>query len=392
MIDLAIAQAVDVIIMSGDVVDRDNRYYEASGALQAGFKRLETAGIDVFIVTGNHDFDVLPQVLRNHPFPRVKLLGAEGRWEVARYERGGEILQWVGWSFPRQWVMSNPLINFPAGMLDPNYLSIGLLHADVDKLDSSYAPVPLLDLQRSAVNVWMLGHIHKPSVYSGDKIIRYPGSPQALSAKESGSHGALLLTVEGGRVARIEEVGFSNCRFEHLAIDVSTVDAEDRFRGLVENGLSEDANGRLTELGGVAYLVYDLTFLGRNNRGRQIEGWAVPLSSDYELTLSTGTGVYVRDISLAIGPVVDHLATLANERSPAGVLAEAILALRNGSSTPFLDRIAAQWEEQFLTITNSAAFQPLRLEFQRHGNPRTFRTYIEEECNRLLTELLYPSN
>jgi len=213
MIDLAIARAVDVIVMSGDVIDRDNRYYEASGALQAGFKRLETAGIDVFMVAGNHDFDVLPQILRNHPFQRVKLLGSDGRWEVVRYERSGEILQWVGWSFPRQWVTINPLINFPAGILDPNYLSIGLLHAEVDKPDSSYAPVPLLDLQRSTVNVWVLGHIHKPSTYSGDKIIRYPGSPQALSAREPGSHGALLLTVEGGRVARIEEVGFLELPF-----------------------------------------------------------------------------------------------------------------------------------------------------------------------------------
>lgn len=391
IVDFAIDRAVDVVLLAGDTVDRNNRYFEASGALQEGFGRLCAVGIDVLLVTGNHDFDVLPQVLRNHPFSGVRLLGADGRWEVVRYERGGEILQCVGWSYPRQYVLTNPLSGLENAGVDPNYLSIGLLHSDVDKLDSRYGPVSLLDLQQSSVQSWILGHVHKPIVYSGDKLIRYPGSPQALSAKETGRHGALLLTVEGRRI-EMEVVGFSNCRFEQLEIDVSDVDAEEQFRRLAETSFSDDANARLAELDGMVYLVYDVVLAGRNNRGREIGEWARALPSGFSLQLSTGTEVRIRDIELAIRPAVENLEALARERSPVGVLAEAIIAIRNGSSTPFLDRVASQWQEQFRSLTNSAAFQPLQVSFQRDGNRRTFQTYIEEECSRLLAELLYPSN
>lgn len=392
MVDFAIDRGVDMMLLAGDVVDQNNRYFEASGALQEGFRRLGEAGIDVFVVTGNHDFDVLPQILRNHPFPRVRQLGADGRWEAVRYERSGEALQLVGWSYPRREVLVNPLLGLAEGVVNGDYLSVGLLHADVDKLDSRYGPVALNDLQRSPVNVWILGHIHKPIVYSGDKFIRYPGSPQALSAKETGSHGALLLTVDGGRIAGAENLVFSNCRFERLEIEVTDVDTEERFRGLMETAISADANPHLSELDGVVYLVYDVLLTGRNNLGREIAGWAEPLAASSELLLACGARVRVRNVALAIRPPVGDLEGLARERSPAGVLAEAILAIRSGSSTAFLDQVAARWLEQFQSLTNSTAFQPLQEDFRRYGNPRNFRTYIEEECNRLLAELLYPVN
>jgi DNA repair exonuclease SbcCD nuclease subunit len=392
MVDFAITETVDVLLLAGDVVDRDNRYYEASGSLQEGFGRLEEKGIEVFLVTGNHDYDVLPQILRNHPYENVHLLGANGRWDVQRVERHGDILQVIGWSFPQQYVQVDPLSGMAGLPTDPNYFRLGMIHCDVDQPYSRYAPVALANLENAEIDAWVLGHIHKPTVYHGDKFIRYPGSPQALSAKEQGGHGGIVFTVAGKRVEDIQEVLFSNCRFERLDVDVSGVDTLETFRGQMETALSTHANDRLSEMEGMVFLVYDLRLTGQNSKGAEIEKWFSQVKDNNDLVLSTGTRVLIRELSTSIRPVVENLERLATERSPAGVLAETLLALRSGQSTPFLEQLTKDWEAQMIAVTNSAGFQPLQEGFRRSGNPRTAKEFIEEECNRLLSELLFPAN
>ena len=60
MVEWCIHHNTDVMLLAGDIVDRDNRFFEAIGPLQAGFEKLERAGVSVFIITGNHDHDVFP--------------------------------------------------------------------------------------------------------------------------------------------------------------------------------------------------------------------------------------------------------------------------------------------------------------------------------------------
>lgn len=38
IVDYAIAHGVDVVALSGDIVDRDNRYFEAIGPFQRGLR------------------------------------------------------------------------------------------------------------------------------------------------------------------------------------------------------------------------------------------------------------------------------------------------------------------------------------------------------------------
>ncbi|MEF8866370.1 MAG: metallophosphoesterase, partial [Salinibacter sp.] len=60
-VSYAIQQAVDGVVLTGDVVDAQNKRYEALGPLQRGLRRLGDAGIPVVAVAGNHDFDALPR-------------------------------------------------------------------------------------------------------------------------------------------------------------------------------------------------------------------------------------------------------------------------------------------------------------------------------------------
>src|SRR5690625_7078630 len=71
IVSRAIESSIDIVALTGDVVDRDNRYFEAIGPLQEGFEKLENAGIQVVVIAGNHDFDVLPELLVDRKSTRL---------------------------------------------------------------------------------------------------------------------------------------------------------------------------------------------------------------------------------------------------------------------------------------------------------------------------------
>lgn len=58
----AVTQGVDAVVVAGDLVDQENRYAEAFGAVESVATRLAEAGIPLIAVAGNHDADVLPDL------------------------------------------------------------------------------------------------------------------------------------------------------------------------------------------------------------------------------------------------------------------------------------------------------------------------------------------
>ncbi|BBP88219.1 hypothetical protein BsIDN1_18370 [Bacillus safensis] len=54
--DLAVARAVDFVLLSGDLFDESNRSLKAQLFLRNQFVRLQTHGIEVFIIYGNRSF------------------------------------------------------------------------------------------------------------------------------------------------------------------------------------------------------------------------------------------------------------------------------------------------------------------------------------------------
>src|SRR5690606_39443660 len=107
-------------------------------------------------------YDVLPKLARSFPAEQFRLLGVHGLWERHTiYKDGSAVLHIDGWSFPQQYVRQDPLAGYrpePAGGVPV----IGLLHCDLDRPQSPYAPVSAADLLRRPVAFWLLGHIHVP--------------------------------------------------------------------------------------------------------------------------------------------------------------------------------------------------------------------------------------
>ena len=133
----AVDEGVKAVLLAGDVVDRDDDFFEAYRALESGVNTLAEADIDVIGVAGNHDVKVLPRLVRH--IARFRLLGEGGRWEPCRIEADRESVTLWGWSFPQARVLSSPL---EGHSLDPTPgINLGLLHCDRDAgPDSPYAP------------------------------------------------------------------------------------------------------------------------------------------------------------------------------------------------------------------------------------------------------------
>ncbi len=329
IVDYAINNKVDVLVLTGDIVDQDNRYFEAIGPLQSGFEKLKQSDISVYMVAGNHDFDVLPQLIDSERYDNVHLLGANGIWGMKIFSKNGEKIQFVGWSFPNRHISEDPLLKFNMSEIDSNITTIGLVHGDVDVPDSKYAPIDFNNFLVTPVHVWVLGHIHKPQrLKKSEPIVYYPGSPHALSSKEQGVHGPILLTIQSQEDIQIEQIPLSPVRYESLSIDITDKTDEESIRDTVTSKLFEDAQSKIMELETVSFLIYDVILKGHHSKIVDLEIWVSPIVDDYDQEIDkTETRLLVRKILIDVQPKVENMEELAQESSPVGILARTIIAL-----------------------------------------------------------------
>lgn len=390
IVDWSIKNEVNILVLTGDIVDHDNRYFEAIGPIQSGFKKLNNAGISVYMVLGNHDYDVLPQIVGTGEYDNVHLLGFNGKWEVKIFSGNGEQVQFVGWSFPNQFETKDPLLTFGELPLDPNLTTIGLLHGDVNNPESKYAPISFDNFLNESVSTWILGHIHKPQVlHDSDPYICYPGSPHALSSKEYGIHGPILLTIEKRDEINIDRIPLSPVRYEGISIDITNTTDEQSLRDIVTSGLLSDANTKIAELENVSFLIYDVTLEGEHTNLKDLETWISPIITDYDQEIETETRISVRKVVVNARPKLENIEELAKQSSPAGVLAKTILAIQNEETTAFLDDLLEKWKLSHENINTAGTYQPLREAEKLNDNPDLkAKQYILHECNRLLGKLI----
>jgi len=327
IVDLAVEEGVDIVALAGDIVDEENRFFEAFGALDEGVRRLAAGGIDVVAVAGNHDHDVFSRLARAlGEEERFHFLGAGGRWEEVVIRReGGEAVAFHGWSFPTRHYTGDPmaLYDLPRG----EHPVVGLLHADLDQAASLYAPVSRRELGATRASLWCLGHVHRPMKDSEAGVpILYPGSPQALDPTETGVHGPWLVCLEGGAVAGLEQVPLSPVRYERVALDLKGVDPAEDLQALAGREIRAALEAAVEEGGGhLRYLSCRLEVGGRT----PLHGSLGALFEKVEETsIPLGGAVAVVDGPPAIRtvPALD-MEDLARGRHPGGALARLLLEI-----------------------------------------------------------------
>ncbi len=357
----SIGNSVNAVMLSGDIIDRDNRFFEAVGPLHNGFELLRDANIPVFLVCGNHDYDVLPQIVNTGKFPNVHILGGEGEWEVKKYIFPDGTVQFIGWSFPAQFVSGDPFDNFSiTSLISPELPSIGLLHTQIDAASSPYAPVSTSRLTSSVVNTWVLGHIHKPCDLDGDlKKYYYPGSPLSLSSKEPGEHGPLLFEIENNTIKKPERVLLSPLRFEQLSVDVTGADSHLILRERIINTLKIKGESILKSHPELKNIIVDLIIEGEHNSPDTVQKWCSGIEESLALNIGYSLQLNVRSIDFLLHIPMDQLIQLSGQNTPLGVLANIISLIEQGNENETINSMVKEWISDYNTILSSATFSPL---------------------------------
>ena len=338
---VALEARVQAVALAGDVVEKEDDFFEAYRELARGIKALTEAGIDVLGVAGNHDVKVLPRLAAE--IPEFRLLGKGGLWEPWTLENGAEAVTLWGWSFPQTRVQQSPLPNAPFER-QPG-LNLGLLHCDRDAGASPYAPVTSAELERAGLDGWLLGHIHKPDELAAPSPNGYLGSLTGLSRRESGVRGPWLITVEHGALSEVTQLPLATLRWERLEVDLEGIaEPADAKSQLIASLREFDEDFTVPSLAPEA-VALDLRFTGRTRFG----GAAVEeLSQEDCDAIYTGTGnrhYFIESLSAHTRPEIE-LAQLAERSDPPGLLAQRLLWLQQPEGQPDRDRLVALAKER----------------------------------------------
>lgn len=386
--DRALAEKVDAVLLAGDLVDRDNRYFESYGPLESGFRRLAEGGIDIVAVAGNHDYDTLPRLFRSLARDpglesRLHFLGAEGCWESLDLTReDGEVLRVLGWSFPAEHVRRSP---FADRAPDPSTdaVTIGLLHADLDQPRSPYAPLSASDLEGRPEALWVLGHIHsgrwieKP----GCPPVLYAGSPQPLDPAETGEHSVALVTLDGSSCIGIERCLLATVRYDTVSVDVTGADDGEMLEEGILGALRAHADGLDAAAGSLRHLCCRVRLEGSTPLHGTLEDRLGGLLDDLHRPVGR-LEVHVEKVDCDTRPAL-VLEDLARSLDAPGVLARLLLSLEGRAEYPGADALVKECIERLQRVYRARPYQLLRSRSSSgvlSGNPRE-----EGEAARLET-------
>jgi exonuclease SbcD len=257
VVQLCIDRDVDFLVLAGDLYNSAEHSLRAELAFQRAMRRLADAGIEAFVVRGNHDPAdgwtaglELPDSTYIFPADRVE------RREVAR---DGELICAIyGRSFPTRHVTENLALEFSREDGDP--LAIAVLHANVGQREGwdNYAPCTVDDLRAAGMDYWALGHVHLAGRVSDNPPAMYPGSTQGLDPTEEGPRGCYVVHLDE-RGASEEFVETASIRWRTLEIDTSELQGLDDLRSALEKACAE-----VRESGGGRQTIVRLGLTGRS--------------------------------------------------------------------------------------------------------------------------------
>lgn len=387
VVDQAIERAVDAVLLAGDVADESNKHFEAFGVLERMLHRLADAGVLVFLVTGDHDYDVLGSIVDAVNSPFVRLLGRGQRWETATLDKRGEdALRVVGWSYAGPHVHESPLDDFPN--LDDSLPSIALLHGDLERAVSPHAPVSLDAVQATGATAWVLGHGHAPRAeHHGRQLVLVPGTPQPLDASESGPHGAWIVEIGADGDATATALPIATVRYDSVSVDLEGAATATSVRERIAQALRLYAEGVREASPSVRRAVVEVTLKGQTLAYRSVDGIATELVEVGD-TQTAGLAVVVERVDDQVRPALD-LERLAEGSGPVATLAALALRLAAGTPSPGDLALIRQGVEALHQARRARVFEPLA----RHGRldpdlEKEAVVRLRRQTYRLLDEIL----
>ena len=233
VVDLALERRADALTIGGDLYEADRAGPQTARFV---FAQLARFGGPVFVAPGNHDpYSARSLYARDDRPPNVRVF-AEPRWTA--YQLAPDVTLYGFGHAPAE-----PGRPFANARFERPGVRIALVHgSDEDRCPPgkrATAPFTLAEIVASGATCALTGHYHGGSVIAdaAGPRLAYPGSPEPIKFGERGAHGALVMTVEHGRVA-FEAVQLARTRLVDLDVPLDDAASEHAVLATLERALA----------------------------------------------------------------------------------------------------------------------------------------------------------
>ncbi|EAC5439376.1 exonuclease SbcCD subunit D [Listeria monocytogenes] len=213
---VAIKEAVDFVLIAGDIYDSEDQSVRAQARFAKEMKRLEAANIPVFMIHGNHDF--IEKHKEKLALPSNVHVFSEQVEVMSHKTATGVSVNIYGFSYNERHIRSSRVGEYKIqGDAD---FHIALLHgSEVSSSEEHdvYAPFRVQEISKKGFDYWALGHIHKRQLLAESPSIYYPGNIQGRNRKESGEKGVSIITLSEASTT-IDFIGTSPIIWEEAVI------------------------------------------------------------------------------------------------------------------------------------------------------------------------------
>jgi exonuclease SbcD len=217
LVAFAIEEAVDFVVIAGDLYDGNWEDFGTGLFFCTCMGRLHRAGIDVYLLYGNHDAESV--LTKRLPLPENVHVFGHKRPTSFTHEATGVTLH--GQSYPERETTNNLAAAYP----DPvsGCFNIGVLHTALAGRPphAPYAPCTAAELVARGYDYWALGHVHEFDIVATAPHIVFPGNLQGRNIRETGPKGAVLVTLEGRDIQSVDHVPFDAVRWVRASVDLS---------------------------------------------------------------------------------------------------------------------------------------------------------------------------
>lgn len=294
LVQLAIDAAVDFVIIAGDLFDGEWRDMGTGLYFATAMGNLDRAEIPVFILGGNHD--AASVITGKIPWPENVRQFSANKPETHILPDLNVALH--GQSFPTAAVTDNLVLAYPEPKRGA--FNIGVLHTALAGREghANYAPCTLNDLNGKGYEYWALGHVHSYELVSSNPHVVFPGNTQGRSVRETGPKGAVIITVEDGRIEDLTRVDTDVLRWAIVDADCANTEfsgVADPMRAALSAVWEENA-GRLP-------LIVRLTLIGTNvDAGVFIDNASLLRDSARAVAAAISPDLFIEKVKVNVRP------------------------------------------------------------------------------------------
>ncbi|GAA0179227.1 exonuclease SbcCD subunit D [Clostridium sediminicola] len=220
IVQYAIENNVDFIIIAGDLYDSGFRTVQSRKIFYEGSLRLKENNIDIYLIRGNHDAFGGEKNLFDLP-SNVYEFTSDAAQGISVIKNDICVANVIGQSYRGKSERRKLQQNYSNFKHDA--FNIGILHTGLEANKSNYVPCSLSELKEvENIHYWALGHIHKKQVIMEEKpTVIYPGTPQGTDINEEGVCGCCLVKVDYDNNIEYEFLDTASIVWKKVNIDLT---------------------------------------------------------------------------------------------------------------------------------------------------------------------------